>query len=131
MKLKILLSAFALLCAFIVSVVYFSSVFNSDMAGDITVEIIDENGQTVSEEVVEFEEGDTLYDVLNRHFELRVSGSKHDTLGRILLGIDELNTDFQTQFIYIEVDGEEARKGIDYLPLQDGSRYRFSIRQPH
>ncbi len=95
------------------------------------VEIIDDDGHIVTEKTVDFKAGDTLYDVLDRHFNLKVSGSEHDTFGRILLGIDVIDTDFQTRFIYIEIDGEEARKGIDYLPLQDGSTYRFSVRQPH
>ncbi len=131
MKLKLLFSILAVGVILGLSYVYFSTGLISSDDGEITVELVSQDGQVLKTKTLSFETGENLYEVLDRHFELELMGSRHDSFGRILLGIDELSTDFQSSFIYIELNGEAALRGIDNLPLEDGATYRFSIKEPY
>ncbi len=126
MKLKITLSFIALSLA--VTLLLLLPGRGGDEAGTITVKVYDSSSVQVVDADYTFDGDDTLYTVLNEHHDLRVSGSKSDLYGRVFLGIDDVVTDFNTTFIYIEIDGEEARHGIDYLPLYDGAIYTFTVK---
>lgn len=112
------------------------SPFASDTHGEITIVVVDEDGTTVAKRTVSFQDDDTLTTVLKRHFDTE---TQQTTIGTIILGIDTLQTDFETTFIEILVDGvsinhrgerraveqEPAMFGADRLPLVDGNTYTF------
>ncbi len=122
MKLKVILSVMVILLGGFVFVLLPSE--TGDDAGDIHIEVIDADGQTVLTETLSFDADDSLYDVLNRHIEIETRGTSG---GRILLSIAGLSTDFVHNFIKIEIDGELSRSGIDQTNLKDGSVYTFSV----
>jgi hypothetical protein len=100
--------------------------------GSVTLKIMDQ-GVLVREVDAELFEDDVLFDVLERHFDLvcATPGYSLDdscqprlivgrTGGRVLLGIDDLRTDWFSDFLQIRRNGSPAQYGVDTLSLEDG-----------
>lgn len=101
--------------------------------GTVTFEIItlgdDPDTQEVETEyvsntvVVEYFEGDTLFDLLDANFTLEYQDS---TYGRYITSIDTLIPG-ENQYIAFYIDGSYSMTGIDDTVLTDGAVYQFKI----
>jgi len=127
MRFKLIVSLVALLCLGAAFVLI--EPFGAESEGAIRI-IVQENETVLVDEWQDFYEGDSLYDVLKRHYDIETSDRYASQYGRTLLAIDEVRTDFESSFIHISVDGTRATRGIDHIPLHDGSEYRFEVRRP-
>ena len=93
----------------------------AEVAGHITVELSDLSGRTERHEL-SFSEGDTLEVLLKEHFEVKYEYGQY---GTVLIGIGFIQTDFQTTYVSILVNGEYAMYGLSDLALVDGTVYSF------
>ena len=93
----------------------------AEVAGHITVELSDLSGRTERHEL-SFSEGDTLEVLLKEHFEVKY---EYGPYGAVLIGIGFIQTDFQTTYVSILVNGEYAMYGLSDLALVDGTVYSF------
>lgn len=104
----------------------------SSQEGHVTIQIMD-RGVLIREVEAELFEDDVLFTVLERHFNLvcATPGYGSDlscqprlimgrTGGRVLLGIDGLETDWFSYFLQIRLNGMPAQYGVDTLVLEDG-----------
>ncbi len=111
-------------------VLSFYNPFASDHAGEIRIQVIN-NDAIVIDETVAFYESDNLYEVLNRNYSIETSRAYSQAYGRHLLSIEDVKTDFENTFIHISKNNEHVHLGIDFLPLEDGSLYTFEKREPN
>ena len=93
----------------------------AEVAGHVTVELSDLSGRTERHEL-SFAEGDTLESLLKDHFEVKYEYGQY---GAVLIGIGFIQTDFQTTYVSILVNGEYAMYGLSDLALVDGTVYSF------
>lgn len=93
----------------------------ADTEGTVTVELIDLAGETQTKEW-NYEPGDTLLDLLSKHYEVNY---QEDQYGAVLLGIDQIQTDFITSYIAIYVNNEYSNYGISSILLEEGAVYSF------
>lgn len=100
-------------------------------AGTLTL-TLSEAGVLVQEADHNFTEDDTLYTLLERHYDIACADPSYapsdaceplsfsGVEGRILMHVNELETDWFTSYLEISVNGNKANYGIDQLPLKDG-----------
>ena len=111
-----------------------------DKVGEVTIQVIDEFGDIVINDTHSFTDIDTLYSLLEDHYTVEYSNV---SLGRILLGIENVNTDFERDFLQIRITGKlfmpdgstlnldnaPSPVGIDRIPLVDGNTYIFKYQR--
>ena len=110
-------------------------VFDVDSDGTITIVLIDKNGDIVSSLKHDFLEEDTLFTLLVNEYDVVYD---NHPLGRVILAINDIETDFERDFIRISITGqlsinqevrymedEMSPLGIDRIPLVDGNTYIF------
>lgn len=98
-------------------------IFNGQMdrpaeeSGKIVVELegLGKEKQTFN---VSFEEGDTLVGVLEKNFTMLYDETQI-TYGKLILGVNDVITDFNTTYIAIYVNGEYSTLGISSIPLTE------------
>ena len=116
----------------------FSPYGPSDDAGVIHVRVIQADGEVVIDDTWSFTREDrVLFDVLDRHYRLVLREDFVWMRDRAVLGIDDVKTDFVTNFLritlhYPETVDHDARvetaiTGVDRLPLLDGMTYVFHV----
>ena len=130
-KVLISIAALGLIVSSFLALSYFDF---SDIEGTVTITIIDEIGDTISSKEYDFVERDTLYDLLNENYELGCANSSYQLStecpsgifsSRILLKIDDLETDWRNSYIAIYENDEYSVLGIDYIYLNDGDVFVF------
>ncbi len=128
---KITLTLMVLMLAGIV--LYFFGPFTSLDEGVITIELRDQNTLVRSIEA-SFEEGETLFDVLDRHFDVVCATpfytpsdncDNNPLIGRAILGIDDLMTDWSGTFFQIRHNGTHSQLGVDRITFDDGDTITF------
>ena len=95
----------------------------SETKGNITVEVIDLNGEKVIDDKIPFKEGDTLLCLLKENYELRSDDSYGSTF---IYDIDDVKTGNDT-FLGIYVNNEMSMVGVDLIELQDGLIVSFRV----
>ena len=112
---------------------FFFGPFTSSDAGVITVELRDQNTLVRSVEA-SFDEGETLFDVLDRHFDVVCATpfytpsetcDNNPLIGRAILGIDGLTTDWSGTFFQIRHNGTHSQLGVDRITFDDGDTITF------
>ena len=93
----------------------------SDVGGGVTIELVDLEGN-VSTQQLDFEEGYTLERLMSENYEITY---KDDQYGSLLLGINDIQTDFVSTYIAIYIDGEYSNYGLSSIELKEGSTYSF------
>ena len=93
----------------------------ADDIGTVTVELVDLAGNVTSQELT-FETGDTLLALLTKHYEVNY---RDDQYGVVLLGIDQIQTDFTTTYIAIYVNHEYSNYGVSSISLEADTVYSF------
>ncbi len=121
--------------AFGITVFYlFSQPQNGDIAGDVTIILIDENETVLSTNVLSFTSEMSLYDLISQEYQIKCAGSNYqvsdscDTVlfnSHVILTIDELDTDWTNSFIRIYVNDVPSQYGIDLIMLKDQNIYKF------
>lgn len=104
-----------------------------DEEGTIDIVLIDENGDTLQDISVSFGEDDTLLSILEEHFDVECADisyqpstcENHPLLGNVVLSLDDVETDWFNTYIAIYVNNEYSTYGVDDIPLEDESEYRF------
>lgn len=113
---------------------YFSQPEENDEYGEITIVVINELEETVFNQTLLFDEEDTLFELLDENMDVKCANASYqisetctklNVNGRVLLGLDTVETDWYTSFLAIYVDDEYSEYGIDGIALQDGTEYRF------
>ena len=95
----------------------------SDTKGDITIEVINLNGEKVINDKISFKEGDTLLGLLKENYELISDDSYGSTF---IYDIDEVKTGNDT-FLGIYVNDEMSMVGVDLIELEDGLIVSFRV----
>jgi hypothetical protein len=95
----------------------------SDTKGDITIEVINLNGEKVINDKISFKEGDTLLGLLKENYELRSDDSYGSTF---IYDIDDVKTGNDT-FLGIYVNDEMSMVGVDLIELEDGLIVSFRV----
>ena len=119
--------ALLMICICIISFVlvqyYNQSRVKRSEDGSINVQIlvIDIDSKIISDNSYNTDNS-SLYDLMANNYELK---TEDGTYGKVLLGIDNLITDFDTTYIAIYVNGEYAQFGISSLQISDGDVYEF------
>ena len=103
------------------------------VAGTVEIELRDQ-GTLIRSVTTSMTEEDTLFTLLDSHFDVvcatpfytpAASCQETTTLGRAVLGIDEVMTDWHTNFFQIRLNGVHANFGVDTLVLDDGDVVTF------
>ena len=95
----------------------------SEPKDNITIEVIDLNGEKVIDDKIPFKEGDTLLGLLKENYELRSDDSYGSTF---IYDIDDVKTGNDT-FLGIYVNNEMSMVGVDLIELQDGLIVSFRV----
>ena len=113
---------------------FFSQPIDNDIRGEVTIIVINELEEVVYQQSISFEEEDTLFELLDRELNVQCANMSYQISdacvnvtmnGKVILGLDDVKTDWYHSFIAIYVDGEYSEYGIDGIALKDGSTYRF------
>jgi len=132
--LKVIVSLIVLsIAAFLVHYFFIQNQASKD--GIIHLIIMDASESIVYEGDLEFFEGDTFYDVLDRNFELTTQPPTF--LGIVIIGIANneftILTNFTNDFLAIEVydDGayRKTAEGAVLIEPEDGQLYRLRVEQ--
>ncbi|MCK5761315.1 MAG: DUF4430 domain-containing protein [Candidatus Izimaplasma sp.] len=116
------------------SFVAFSQLNKNDALGEITITVVDEIGDTISNKTYGFTEDDTLFSILEDNYEVGCADSSYHLTyvcepllfnNRVILKIDTIETDWTNTFIAIYENDEYSNLGIDSIPLNDGDVFRF------
>ena len=120
------------------SFIAFSQLNKNDPIGEITIVVIDEIGDTLSNKTYAFTESDTLFSILEENYEIGCADSSYhittvcDPLlfsSRVILKIDSVETDWTNTFIAIYKNDEYSNLGLDSISLNDGDVFRFEYQE--
>ena len=110
---------------------------NSDIEGSVTITLIDEIGDTVSSKEYDFTSEDTLFDLLNENFEVGCANSSYQLSlecdkglfsSRVLMKLNDVETDWTSTYIAIYENDEYSLLGIDNMTLNDGDVFVFEYK---
>lgn len=106
----------------------------NDVAGEIQLTVINEMDAVVIDETLSFTESDDLVSLLQEHYTVICANESYKPTtncetyfvnGRIILGIESVNTDWRHSYMGIYVNGEYSNVGVDGIPLKDGDTITF------
>ncbi|MFW6298381.1 MAG: hypothetical protein ACOC14_01750 [Bacillota bacterium] len=110
----------------------------SNEAGTLDLLVYDADDEKIIDETYTFDEEDTLFTVMDEHHEMVCADRSYEpdpdcetefgNYGRILLGIEDIMTDWNNTFLYLEVNGTQANRGMDTVELEDGNEYAWYVR---
>lgn len=144
--LKIVLTLVALLLGYIIINVIMGD-GKTDDDGSFELIILDSNQDVVYNEVLNYVEGQTFFDVLNENFELTCANRFYkadDTCSykfsvmqyknHVILGIKsddfEIMTDWENTFLKIEIYNNnnyvKSESGFDYVDIEENKKIRIS-----
>ena len=107
---------------------------NNDLEGQVSIILVDEFGNTISNLTHDFTNDDTVFSILNDNYTVGCADSHYNIStdckapligSRIILKIDSLETNWSQNYIGIYVNDEYSTIGIDSLSLKDGYIYMF------
>ncbi len=112
---------------------------NNQSAGTITIQVIDVSANIVVNDHHAFNEGDSLFDILNQHYNLICANALYrpdascdaQHWGRVILSIDDVHTDWNTTFLHLTVNGEHSHLGVDSVRIKDKDIIQFTVQKPN
>ena len=112
---------------------FYDKMQTPDGPGEITIQIINENDQLISEETYSFDEEDTLLEILDANYDITCANSNYQPttcnpesiFGTVILEIEDLTTNWTVDYIAIYINDEYSTYGVDSIVLTDGDIYRF------
>jgi len=147
---KILISLVSILVVFVL-IKMLTPEHVADHEGVIYLIIRSEDDLILFDDELPFYEGDSFYDILDRHFELTCANGSYQAdptcsyvfqgfafQGRVILGIKneqfEVMTDWYNLFLAFEYEHNDtyvlASQGPSNLAFEDQARFRISVRNP-
>jgi len=101
--------------------------------GVMTIVVVDSIGDTVHNDEIVFAVGDTLFEIMNGEYDLQCANNQYQPgtcdstpfFGRVVMSIDEVQTDWSNNYLAIYVNNSYSNYGIDDIPLEDETEYRF------
>lgn len=104
-----------------------------DDQGTITIVLVDQIGDTISSQTHDFDEDDTLFDILSEHYDIQCADMQYRPttcqdsvlMEHVILTIDDIETDWFNTYIAIYVNDQYSSYGISDIPLEDDAVYRF------
>lgn len=107
----------------------------NDETGTITIIVVDEIGDVVHNNTYSFTEEDTLLGIMEENYAVFCANNQYqadscDTevfMGRVILAIDDVETDWLNTYLAIYINDEYSNYGIDDILLEDGNVYRFEF----
>lgn len=121
-----------------VSLFLYDQTLPTPTAGSVTI-VLSEAGDPLQETMHAFTESDTLFSVLDAHYDIACADREFQPTtsceplsfsgveGRILLEIGPLKSDWFTSYIALNVNGEHAAYGIDQLSLEPGDTIELDL----
>ncbi|KPB03170.1 DUF4430 domain-containing protein [Bacillus sp. CHD6a] len=90
-----------------------------------TIKLTNQGDEVISEETVEFEEGESLMDVMDRNFDLTTGYG-----GDFIVGIDGLGSEEESDFYWnISVNGESLMVGASDYVLEENDEVHFNYQK--
>lgn len=86
--------------------------------GECIIMVYDE--ELIYEKSLTFEANQTLFELMNENFTIVMDGN-------VILGINDVKTNFINEYIAIYVNGEYANKGIKQIVLHDKDVISFKV----
>jgi len=132
---KILLTTFVLFAAFVLFLIFQNNGAKSE--GEVVI-VVHDGTSMISEETFSFDEGDTLFDLLNTHFNLVCANANYQPsnecrdllLGSpVILGIDGVITNWKDRYFAIYVNDKYSNFGVDMIVLNDEDVIRFEVQE--
>lgn len=111
---------------------------NQDIEGSISIVLIDEFGDTISNIEYDFTSEDTLFGLLDENYELGCANSSYSLSSncesglfssRVLMKIDSIETDWMNTYIAIYENDDYSLVGIDFIALNDGDIFVFKYKE--
>lgn len=130
---KIIIVVFVILAGYL-SVSYFSTPSSGDSEGGITIILIDKEQNIISEETYLFESEITLFEFMQTRYDLGCANNSYrldETCSftmldnHIILGIDDVVTDWTSSYIQIYIDDAPSEYGVDLIALKNNTTYTF------
>lgn len=90
--------------------------------GVVTIVVEDKSGKEVVNKNIEFLKGDNLVDLLDENFKVVMEDGPY---GKVIYSIENVETDFQTSYLAIYVDGKYSEVGLSYIELRDKLVVKF------
>ncbi len=94
----------------------------TEVDGSITVIVVDINGSEKYHKVIDYYKGDDFLSLLEKNFTII---AEDDAYGKLLYGIDDVITDFQTTYLAIYINDNYSNVGISYIELEDEMIVKF------
>ena len=114
---------------------YFSTPISGDDNGRVTIILVDESNQLISEEILTFTEEISLFELLDSNYNIEYNevmlpqldeeGQVVFVNSHIILGIDDLQSDWSNSYIQIFIDDIPSQYGADLIMIKDGETYTF------
>ncbi|MDA3932521.1 MAG: hypothetical protein PF513_07275 [Tenericutes bacterium] len=106
--------------------------------GEIYFELYDEFQTLVIDETLSFYEEDNLFTLLNRNYDLVCANGDYEPddscsyrflYGRIILGIEEVDSDWYSTVLSVYINDNLSTKGVSLTELSNGDN--ITIRKSH
>lgn len=132
---KILLTIFVLLVVFTLFLLLRND--GAKNAGEVVI-IVHDGSEIVSEETFLYSEGDTLFDLLNTHYDLVCANANYQPSDEckdllfgspVILGIDGVLTNWIDGYFAIYVNDSYSTLGVDMIEIEDGDIVRFEVQE--
>ncbi|MEC9485069.1 MAG: hypothetical protein UMR38_04270 [Candidatus Izemoplasma sp.] len=129
---KVILSI-AVVIVTVIAVFMLTRLENDDL-GEIQFVLIDRNDTVVIDDTLSFTEEDDLVSLLQEHYTVVCANTSykpttrcetHFANGRIVLGVDEVITDWRNHYIGIYINDTYSNVGVDGIALKDGDTITF------
>lgn len=90
-----------------------------------SIKLTKEGGEVISEDTVEFEEGESLMEVMDRNFDLTTGFG-----GDFIVGIDGLGSEDESDYYWnISVNGESLMVGASDYTLEENDEVHFDYQK--
>ena len=121
-KLIIKIIIFLILIGIAIGTFFIVNNISNNESGTLNIKIYDINDNMLSNKDIDFKKEDKLIDILNNNYNIRTTNS---TYGIVLLDIDDVKTDFKTNYIAIYIDDKYSNYGVSSIKLYNGMRISF------
>ena len=124
----IMVGLLAIVMVFLLDLKSDSDIDTSESIGEISFKLYDESGSVVINDRLDIYESDTLYSVLKRHYSLVCANQNYKTdescsykfiNGYIILGIEDVQSDWYNTVLTIYINEERANYGVSMIELND------------
>lgn len=116
---------------------YLTRLDSNDAIGEITIDIIDENGAMTSN-VYGFDVDDSLFAILDENHTVKCASASYEITdnctelifgSKVVLQVDAVITNWNDNFISIYENDVYSNLGIDSIILNDGDHFAFKFQE--